>query len=210
MLSNLYQRFMGTPWVYDRLRPWLFGGWNFTPVYNWLEIEPHDVILDVGCGTGATMTHIRGFAHYHGFDIDPRALDAFKEKYPANNIHLYPKPVSPADVCAVRPTKVVLMGLLHHLSDAEVEELFSALARGDSIRRLITLDPERIHGDLINNVVIGLDRGKFVRTHEHYVRLVSKYFPIRETARLTTGNKAAKFFAMCINGPAREWNRNAA
>ena len=47
---KLYQRILGDPFVYDRIRPLVVGGSDWSPLYRNLAVEPSDVILDVGCG----------------------------------------------------------------------------------------------------------------------------------------------------------------
>ena len=53
--SRWYQKLLGHPFVYDRLRPWIVGGIDMTAFYESLESETTDVVVDVGCGTGDAL-----------------------------------------------------------------------------------------------------------------------------------------------------------
>ncbi len=44
------------------------------------------------------------------------------------------------DVAAIQPSRVLLCGLLHHLSDEQALELFAALRASSRLRRIVTSD----------------------------------------------------------------------
>src|SRR3954470_15225895 len=71
---SLYQRLLGIPFVYDRVRPFVVGGIDMSPLFRNLQARRDDVILDVGCGTGMALDYLDGFAAYHGFDTDEVAI----------------------------------------------------------------------------------------------------------------------------------------
>src|SRR5258708_3962210 len=80
-----------------------------------LGVGSEDIVLDVGCGTGATLKYMPQFREFHGFDTDGRALETFATRHKHARITLYHRVVTADDVKRIRPTKVVLAGLLHHL-----------------------------------------------------------------------------------------------
>jgi len=196
---GVYSRILGSAWIYDRLRPWLLGGFNFDEVYSWLDIQSSDVVVDVGCGTGYALEFIEDFHSYHGFDIDEAALSTHSSKYSKKNVSLYPKALDYADVLRIRPTKCVAMGLLHHLSDEEVTGLLRTLSAGGSVRRIITLDIVIREGHLINNILARLDRGRFARTELSYNALISPSpFCLKFNKFIDCGNKMATYYATCL------------
>lgn len=68
--------------VYDRIRP-LFAGFEGTRdrYFSSLSLDSDDRILDVGCGTGASMERVTGDDRdVHGVDLSPHQLGYATEK----------------------------------------------------------------------------------------------------------------------------------
>ena len=61
MLSAVYQRVMGHPFVYETVRPFVVGGVDNSPVWRDLDVGPDDVVVDIGCGTGDGLKHLSAF-----------------------------------------------------------------------------------------------------------------------------------------------------
>lgn len=199
VVSNFYANVMGSAFVYDRLRPMLLGGFDFSEVYGWLGAGPADVIFDIGCGTGQALDYVSEFDAFHGFDLDANALAHLRRKHASDRVHTESRRVGPEDVERLAPTKVILMGIFHHLSDEEVAEILEILMRGESVRRIITLDPVYRDGKYLNNLLGWLDRGRYVRTEEGYRAVIARApLRIRESVELRSGNGAARYFATCL------------
>jgi hypothetical protein len=64
-----------------------------------------------------------------------------------------------------------MIGLLHHLSDAEAVELLRLLARCPTLVRAVTLDIVYLDGRWYNNLLARLDRGRYCRRGPGYVEL---------------------------------------
>lgn len=172
---SLYQRVLGIPFVYDKVRPFVVGGIDMSPVYAALECRADDVVLDIGCGTGVALTHLKEFRRYLGIDTDPIAIDAAKRRHSMRpNVDFECKLCTPADVRALQPTLVVMSGLLHHLSNSDSLGLLRMLGECGSIRRAVTLDIVYLDGleHLVSNAFAALDRGRFCRRREAYAELV--------------------------------------
>ena len=118
------------------------------------------------------MRHLAAFAQFHGFDTDDRALARFRQSYPDADVHLYPRVVTAADIEHLRPTKVLLMGLLHHLTDAEATELLLSLRAAGTVARIVTWDTIYLPGKPLSNLLAWLDRGRHTRDEAHYVKLL--------------------------------------
>lgn len=172
---SLYQRVLGIPFVYDKVRPFVVGGIDMSPVYAALDCGPGDVVLDIGCGTGVALTHLKEFKRYVGIDTDPIAIDAAKRRYSTRpNVEFECKLCTPNDVQELEPSLVVMSGLLHHLSDADSLGLLRMLGECRSIRRAVALDIVYLDGveHLLSNAFAALDRGRFCRRREGYADLV--------------------------------------
>lgn len=196
---GLYDRLLGTPWVYERLRLAILGGGPARRVVGWLGDTREDVLIDVGCGPGLSLDLLAGFRAYHGFDTDARALRRFRQKHPPGNVYLYNAPLTVADLETIAPTTAILMGILHHLSDIKAAELLAMLAGQPSLKCAITLDPVLVPGKTINNVLCRLDRGAHVRTREQYLALIEQAGLHAERSEiLTSGNGLASYFCTLL------------
>jgi SAM-dependent methyltransferase len=171
---SLYQRILGHPFVYDHIRPFVVGGVDLSPVYGSLESGPDDVILDVGCGTGDAHKYLKGFRAYHGFDTDPVAIKAATAKTAAPNVHYECRLLTPEDVARIRPTRIILVGILHHLSDDEALALLRMCGSMSSDVRIVTADGVYLPGQWVSNTFAFFDRGRFVRKRPGYTGLAEK------------------------------------
>lgn len=171
---SLYQRLLGHPFVYNRIRPLVVGGIDWSPLYRNLEAGPGDVILDVGCGTGIAHDYLGGFAAYHGYDTDPVAIDFARRNRSGESISYACAVMTGEDVARIRPTRIILAGLLHHLSDADSISLLRMCAQAPSVKRIATSDVVYLPGEHLSNVLAYFDRGKFVRRPPQYLDLVKQ------------------------------------
>ena len=173
--SRWYQKLLGHPFVYNRLRPWVVGGIDMTAFYESLEAKPTDVIVDVGCGTGDALRYLSTFKAYHGFDVDARAVEFARAQAAGRpNVTFEARAVTAEDLESLRPSLAILAGLLHHLDDEQAVGLLELFARTPSIRRIATQDVVYLPGERVSNLLARLDRGKFVRDEEGYRTLVAR------------------------------------
>jgi len=134
---SLYDRILGHPFVYHYVRP-LVVGIDYTPQYEALDAHSADRILDIGCGGGDALRYLGSFETYHGFDTDEVAISFAKQRPEAGrpNVHFETAPVTPATFQHVRPTRVMMNGLLHHVDDEAAVQLLRRLDRGRFVRRI--------------------------------------------------------------------------
>ena len=171
---SLYQRILGHPFVFNRIRPVFVGGIDWKPLYEALDAGPDSVVLDVGCGTGIAHKYLSGFREYYGFDTDPVAIKRAQQSTSGPNIHYQCRDTTEDDMRIIRPTHVLLSGLLHHLSDADVLKLLRMCGSTPSVERIATADTVYLPGEHVSNVLAFFDRGRFVRTPEGFVALVEE------------------------------------
>jgi len=192
----------GIPWVFQRLRQRALGGVDFRPAYDQLAVGGEDVVLDIGCGMGSAMGFLTAFKAYHGFDTDPRAIAAFRRRSLPGNVTLYNRPCRPADVMALAPTKVLMIGLLHHVDDPEILPLLRALAALPGLTGIATVDTVLLPGRRINNLLARLDRGRFVRSIAQYDALVERAgLTVAKSFWIESGNHSASYYGMLILKP---------
>jgi SAM-dependent methyltransferase len=171
---SIYQRLLGHPFVYNRIRPLVVGGIDWAPLYRNLDAGPDDVILDVGCGTGIAHEYLRGFAAYHGYDTDPVAIDFARQKTGAPHVSYTCGIVTAADVARIGPTRIILAGLLHHLSDDQCLDLLRMCGAAPTVKRIATSDVVYLPREPVSNVLAYFDRGKFVRRRAGYLDLIRR------------------------------------
>jgi SAM-dependent methyltransferase len=171
---SLYQRILGHPFVFNRIRPVFVGGIDWKPLYDALGAGPDSVVLDIGCGTGIAHQYLDGFRKYYGFDTDPVAINRARQSASGPHIQYQCRVITEDDIESIRPTHVLLSGLLHHLSDAEVLKLLRMCGSTPSVDRIATADTVYIPGQHVSNLLAFFDRGRFVRTAEGFVALAEE------------------------------------
>ncbi|RYE88932.1 MAG: class I SAM-dependent methyltransferase [Myxococcales bacterium] len=172
---GLYDTILGHPFVYNEIRPRVVGGIDMGPVYRRLDVPADARVLDVGCGTGDALNYLSGYAAYLGVDTDENAIRFAQERFgrrPATRFEA--RLLDGSDVAALRPSHVVFAGLLHHLTDAQVGDLFALVKASPALVRIVTQDIIYLPDEKVNNLFASLDRGQFCRRQEHYESLARR------------------------------------
>lgn len=170
--KDLYDRVVGTPFVYDHVRPLVVGGIDMSSIYRLAETTDDDVVLDVGCGTGDALRYLDSFRRYVGFDIDERAVALARRRYAQRaGVTFEARLMGEADVVDVGPSIVVLMGLLHHLDDEGALGLLRVLRGPGTVRRIVTQDIVLLNSEPLSNFFVHLDRGRECRSPSGYEAL---------------------------------------
>lgn len=135
-------------------------------------------ILDIGCGP-AEIVEVVGAADYYGFDVNKNYINYAKKKY-------FDKKFFCSTFAANKIKKkkkfdyILLLGLLHHLSDKEAFVLFKEIKK--VIKKngvVVTLDNVYVKNqNFIAKKLIDLDRGCFVRNKTGYLSLLKSQFKI--------------------------------
>ncbi|OGI04818.1 MAG: hypothetical protein A2Y25_04325 [Candidatus Melainabacteria bacterium GWF2_37_15] len=140
-------------------------------------IKPGDKILDIGCGTGDILEYLPENIDYTGFDINKKYIDAAQKQF-KNRGKFFCEEVR-SDLTELGSFNIVLAkGILHHLTDEQTISLFK-LAKNSLIKggRFITFDGCFAgNQSLLVRFILNMDRGKFVRNEEEYVKLAKYHF----------------------------------
>jgi len=172
---SLYDQILGTPFVYNHVRPLVVGGIDYSPFYNRVASRTGDVILDVGCGTGDALNYLKDFSSYRGIDTDPIAIRFATGKNQGKpGISFECRLCSESDLVDYRPTQILLCGLLHHISDQQALDLLTLAKSSPALRRIVTSDPVYLDKEPLSNLYARLDRGKFCRRREAYEALIGQ------------------------------------
>jgi cyclopropane fatty-acyl-phospholipid synthase-like methyltransferase len=143
-----------------------------------LALKPGDVVLDVGCGPAYYFDRLPKPLVYHGFDTDPNYIAHARKRFGAygtfhheifDEIHLPQLP--PVDA-------VLLLGLLHHLSDDQCRALLANAAKAlGPDGRVIAVDTVRHPGQgRISRWMSDNDRGEYVRDPAGFTALGKEFF----------------------------------
>lgn len=144
-----------------------------------LGLTPGDVVLDVGCGPAYYLHKLPPGVKYVGYDTSERYIEYARKRFARDGVDFRCGIFSPeAHGSAPDFTAVMLMGVLHHLSDTECKELLAAI-RGTlaSNGRVISLDTCFAEGvGPVSRWMAEHDRGEFVRTPESFTSLAGEFF----------------------------------
>ena len=199
LLRAVRLQIFGAPLIYERFRPWLLGYHDESELFQSLDCQKTDVVLDLGCGSGAAFKYLSEFESYHGFDTDPIVLARLRKRYPAPHIHCHLGEIQPSDLSRIQPTKVLMIGLLHHLDEGEALEILKRLKDTSTIEKIITLDPIYVQSAWLNNLLGRFDSGRYVRFADDLLHLVEKSgLNIKTHCHTRSGNGAAHYLQMCL------------
>ena len=199
---NPYQWLLGTPFVYNRVRPLVVGGIDMSPFYRRVQVQADSSVLDVGCGTGDGLRYLKGFSSYLGVDTDPVAIGfASREFGSLPGVELACRLCDAKDIEERQPTEIMLCGVLHHLPDDYALELLRSFLGSRRLRRVVTSDIVFLPHERISNFYARLDRGRFCRRSADYAELArSAGFDVSESAieRCHPRTGLAKYWMMTL------------
>lgn len=171
-IVSLYQRLLGNPFVYNRVRPLAVGGIDMSPFYRRVGASDDAVVLDVGCGTGDALRYLKSFRSYLGVDTDPVAIKFAEQEFGARaHVAFDCRQCQAEDVERLQPTDVLLCGVLHHLPDEVALGLLRLAATSPRLRRVVTSDIVYLPREPVSNLFARLDRGKYCRRPPGYAAL---------------------------------------
>ena len=147
-------------------------------VNNFILKQKFQSFLDVGCGTASILTMLPHNIKYVGIDCNDNYIKKARDLFgdiaqfyciDANNIQKLN--LNSFDV-------IYCGGLLHHLEDEEVLELFKSLKSVLSTNgKVITIDGcYKKNQNFIARTLLNSDRGKNVRFENSYKALAKKIF----------------------------------
>lgn len=141
-------------------------------------------ILDIGCGTGEYVDHLKKYCksfEYHGFDNELSYIEHAKKSHAGDpRVHFYHKTLTEEMVTDFNQFDIVIAAaLMHHLDDHEVTGLLKlALKCLKPGGRLVTFDPAKYEKmSFMEKVFVKYDRGRSIRFEDEYGALVKSIFP---------------------------------
>lgn len=134
-------------------------------------------VLDVGCGPAEILSTLPNI-QYYGFDINPIYINSAKKKY-KHKAKFFCKKFTSKDIKRLpKFDHILLLGILHHLSDRETNTLMSNIKK--VLKRkgnIITLDNIFINNqNFIAKFLIQMDKGNNVRSKKGYLNILKNHF----------------------------------
>ena len=141
-------------------------------------ITKHNVkVLDIGCGPAEILDTLPKIKYY-GFDINPIYINSAKKKYENKGKFFCKKFTNKNTKYLPKFDHVLLLGVLHHLSDKEINTLMPNIKK--VLKRkgnIITLDNIFIHKqNFIAKFLIQMDKGENVRSRKGYLNILKNHF----------------------------------
>lgn len=143
-----------------------------------LALADGDTVIDVGCGPAYYFERLPR-VRYYGFDTSARYIDYAQKRWGSDRAEFRCEVFGEQHLAAIPPANaVLLLGLLHHLSDAESRELLQvaakALAPGGRVIAVDTcVEPRQ---GRISRWMSDNDRGEYVREPAGFVTLARESF----------------------------------
>lgn len=172
-LIELKDRVMGIPWVYDTLRPLVIGYIDHEALARFCAVVPTDRVFDLGCGTAQLFPYLK-CQRYLGVDLDAQALQRAR-RFTSQNARFMQGDSWDNAYRELDPTVVLMMGLVHHISDEDFRSVVNRLKNGaESLQKIVTFDTSYFPGSIVNNLLSRFDRGKYVRKPPAYEALFTQ------------------------------------
>lgn len=174
-LSRLKSTLLQFSIIYNSVQYLFLANNNRKHLFNIININKSNIIIDIGCGTSEIIDNITTNIKYIGVDENIRYVKSARKKFGARGAWFV------GDASSVRipsggQVTFLLLALLHHLDDHTCETLLRYL---DLLRlqspgaRIVVVDPCVSHQQSwIWEAITRADRGKFIRTEEAYVQLL--------------------------------------
>ena len=135
-------------------------------------------MLDICCGDSYILEYINEFIDdYMGIDNNDKYLNQCKKRW--KNFNFFNLDLNNLknidEFLKFKPNFIFVNGAIHHLNDETVKSINSFIVKNFSDSYFLSIDPVRNNNNFLNNVMIKLDRGKFIRNKVQYEELMNSY-----------------------------------
>ena len=157
---------------------------------NYWELSGGEKIVDIGCGSGATLDILPPDVNYVGFDSSKNYIAAAQQRFDKRATFI----VSTARQLLERPDPrlndadlILCNGILHHLDDEEVVDVLKLAKQILTVKgRLVCFEPTYLaHQGFLSEWLMSKDRGRNVRLESNWKQLASSVFEVCHTSIAT-------------------------
>lgn len=174
-----FKKILSIPIVY-KIWQRMVGNYKLWKVYSkyYVKAKEGDRILDIGCGPANVINYLPKDIDYVGFDDSSTYIEDAKKRFTKKNYYFFRENVNCVKDFEKKFDIIMANGILHHIEDSEAEKLISFASKNlKQDGRFITSDGCYIlNQSKIRKWILKNDRGKFIRTKENYLKLISKHF----------------------------------
>tara|TARA_B100001123_G_C15254769_1_gene1004245 strand:+ start:747 stop:1388 length:642 start_codon:yes stop_codon:yes gene_type:complete len=135
-------------------------------------------MLDICCGDSYILEYINEFVDdYLGIDDNDKYLKQCQNRWKKFNfIKLKLDDKTNIDqLVEFKPNIIFINGAIHHLDDKTVKLINSFIKSNFSECYFLSVDPIKNNNSFLNNMMIKLDRGKFIRNKLQYSELMDSF-----------------------------------
>lgn len=178
------------PSIYRLLRIVLNGGRFTAPVEDYLQTTPEEKVVDVGCGVGDFSKIVKG--HYEGYDLNKRFVQYAQEKFgtPQKSFYCQDALSLPKNK---RFDKGIIVNILHHFDDQELDRLLSGLKNLVTQYFVIT-DADWDASNRFQQWLLKKDQGSFFRSRKNLMALISRHFEVKDFDLFETRSGSVQLF----------------
>lgn len=141
-----------------------------------IEAYPHGSILEIGCGTGELLKFLH-CNRYVGIDVNKTYFDYATEHFGNKKRTFMLLDAKKMSRSPETFDLVLMINMIHHLSDANFSAILKRLSTHIRFRRLIIIDSKPDIG-IFNSILMKADGGDYFREIEAIQKIVEKYFVI--------------------------------
>ena len=135
-------------------------------------------MLDICCGDSFILDYISEYIDdYLGVDNNEKYLKKCRQVWKKFNfINLDLNQKKNVDyLLKFKPNFIFINGAIHHLDDTTMKSINSFIKNNFSSSYFLSVDPIKDNNNLLNSLMIMLDRGKFIRNKNDYAELMQSF-----------------------------------
>ena len=173
-ITHGFRKILSSSYVYDTFQA-LVGAKRFRQriTERYLRPLPGMHIIDVGCGTGAMLDYLPKGVKYYGFDLSQDYIKHAKNQFGSKGEFYCADVASAPELRLPKADLIIVIGLLHHLDDAEAINLIRDITQLlTPSGRCVAVDPcFEENQSRIARWFLERDRGQNVRDQSAYLSL---------------------------------------